>query len=230
MWYAISFYQNYYLKPNPVPHQFNDPISIQEALRLFPSTETQNNLEWILFCKNRLPPSSVCFLKMQTVNSSETLLPRPHVILTYTTLFIHHCEKLKKKPSGWFMQKKLKYRNHIMFWTNIAWCNVTKLPPHLSYSFHCLIKWNNKEKGYNKYKSCKPTWNAKCTKKNSNNKSQIHLQLKMTNSKSYCFSQHKWFSKIYLWTNCTLNFKMNLNYFTLKSHTLKILLLKVLQM
>ena len=105
---------------------------------------------------------------MQTVNSSETLLPRPHVILTYTTLFIHHCEKLKKKPSGWFMQKKLKYRNHIMFWTNIAWCNVTKLPPHLSYSFHCLIKWNNKEKGYNKHKSCKPIWNAKCTKKNSN--------------------------------------------------------------
>jgi len=46
--------------------------------------------------RNRLSPSSECLLKMQTVNSSETLLPRAHVSLTYTTLFIHHCEKQAK--------------------------------------------------------------------------------------------------------------------------------------
>ena len=30
--------------PNPVPLQFNDPISIQKALALFPSTQTQNTV------------------------------------------------------------------------------------------------------------------------------------------------------------------------------------------
>jgi hypothetical protein len=42
---------------------------------------TQNNLEWILFWKNGLPPSSECQLKMQTVSSSEILLSRLYVIL-----------------------------------------------------------------------------------------------------------------------------------------------------
>jgi hypothetical protein len=89
-WYEISFSRYYYLKPNHVPLQFHDLISIQKTVGLFPFTQTQNNLEWKLFWRNRLPPSSVWFLKMQTVIHSETLLPRPHVILTYTTLFIHH--------------------------------------------------------------------------------------------------------------------------------------------
>jgi hypothetical protein len=85
-WYEISFSQNYYLKPNPVPLQFNDHISNQKALGLFPSTQTQNNLEWIMFWRNRLSPSSEHLLRMQTVIYSETLLPRSEVILNYTTL------------------------------------------------------------------------------------------------------------------------------------------------
>ena len=125
-WYEILFYQNYYLKPNPAPLQFNDLISIQKALRLFPSTQTQNKLEWVLFWGNRI--SSSCLLKMQTVNSFETLLTRPHVILTYTTICLFTTVKnWSKKTSGWFMQEKQNYKYHIMFWTNIAWCNVAAL-------------------------------------------------------------------------------------------------------
>jgi hypothetical protein len=80
---SISLFNS---KPSPTPHPFHDHISIQKALRLFPSTQTHNNLVWILFQRNRLPPSSECLLKMQTVNSSETLLSTLHVILTQTTL------------------------------------------------------------------------------------------------------------------------------------------------
>jgi len=41
--------QNYYLKANPVPLQFHYPISNQKAMGSYPSTQTQNNLQWILF-------------------------------------------------------------------------------------------------------------------------------------------------------------------------------------
>jgi len=163
MWYAISFTQNYHLKPNPVSLQFNDLISIQKALRLFPSTQTQNNLEYILFWENRLPPFSECLLKMQTVNSSETLLPRPHVIQTYTTLCLFTTVKTwSKKPSGWFMQEKLNHKYTLC--SELTWHDVMSLhfAPHLSYAFYCLIKWINKLKGYNITKSCKPFQNAKC--------------------------------------------------------------------
>ena len=115
-------------KTKSCPLQFNDLISIHKALALFPSTQTQNNLEWILFWGNRLSPTSGCLLRMQTVNSSETLLPRSHVILTYTTLCLFTNVKIwSKKPSRWFMQEKLNYKHHSMFWTNAAWCNVAAL-------------------------------------------------------------------------------------------------------
>jgi len=145
MWYAISFYQNYYLKPNPVPLQFNDLISIQKAPRLIPSTQTQNNLEWILFCGNRLSPSSECLLKMQTVNSSETLRPRPHVILTYTTLCLFNTVKnWSKKSSGCFIKKKPIYK--------YTWCSEQTLydilapyfEPHVSYGFYHLVTQTKK--------------------------------------------------------------------------------------
>ena len=80
----ILLSQKYYFTPNPVPILFHGLISIQKALGLFPCTQTQNNLEWILFWRNRLPPSSEHLLKTQTVIYSQTLLPRSHVILIYT--------------------------------------------------------------------------------------------------------------------------------------------------
>ena len=110
-WYEISFSQNYYLKTKPVSLQFNDLISVHKALGLFPSIQTQNNLELIQFWGNRLSQSSECLLKMQTVNSSETLLPRSHVILTNTTLCLFITVKTwNKKPTGWFIQEKLNYK------------------------------------------------------------------------------------------------------------------------
>ena len=61
--------------------------------------------------KNRLPPSSEYLLRTQTVIYSETLLPRSHVILTYTTICLFTTVKIwSRKPSEWLMQEKLKYR------------------------------------------------------------------------------------------------------------------------
>jgi hypothetical protein len=82
MWYRISYFQNYYSLPNPIP--LHDIISIRKALKLCTSTQTPNHLVWILFWTNILPPSSDSLLKTQTMYSYETLLPRPHVILTKT--------------------------------------------------------------------------------------------------------------------------------------------------
>jgi len=162
MWYEISFSQNYYLKPNPVPLQFYDLISIQKAFGLFPSTLTQNNLQWILFWRNRLPPSSEHLLKMQTVIYSETLLPRPQVLPTYTTLCLFTTIKnWSKKHSGWFMEEKLNYSTtlcseHTVH--DVCCCTVQRS----ELRFVQPVKWNKTVKGYNKTKSCKPFWNTKC--------------------------------------------------------------------
>jgi len=45
-------------------------------------TQTHYKLVWIIFPRNILLPSSEILLKTQTVNSSETLLPRLHVVQT----------------------------------------------------------------------------------------------------------------------------------------------------
>jgi hypothetical protein len=155
--------KNYYFKPNPVPIQFHELISNQKALGLFPSTKTQNNLELILFWRNRLPPSSEHILRMQTVIYAETLLhtsryPNPHHII-----FIQHCKKTEAKNTVDGSCKK----NWI---TSTTLCSEPTLhdvmllhfAPYLSYSFYCLVKWNNKVNGYNKTKSCKPFRNEKC--------------------------------------------------------------------
>jgi hypothetical protein len=42
-----------------------------------------------------LPPNSDSLLKTQAVYSYETQFPTPHVIPTYTILFLHHFENLK---------------------------------------------------------------------------------------------------------------------------------------
>jgi len=162
MCYEISFSQNYYLKPNPVSLQCHDIISIQKALRLFPSTQTQNNLEWILFWRNtisifRMPPEDANSKFLRNTATQTTCYRNLHHIV-YSQLW----KTEAKKPSGWFMQEKLNYKYHIMFWTNIAWCNVAALfALHLRYGFYCLVKWSNKLKGYSKTKNWMPFRNAK---------------------------------------------------------------------
>jgi len=47
--------------------------------------------------KNRLPPSSEHLLKMQRVIYSETLLPRPQVLPTYTTSCLFTTVKHQRK-------------------------------------------------------------------------------------------------------------------------------------
>ena len=75
MWYGISHFQSYYSIPNPIPPLFHYIISIRKAWKLYPSSRTQNNSEWMLFCRNRQSPSSKCLLKTQKVQSFETLHP-----------------------------------------------------------------------------------------------------------------------------------------------------------
>jgi len=162
------------LKTNPVSLQFNDLIYIQKALGLFPSTDTQNNLEWILFWGNRLSPE--CLLKMHTVNSSETLPPGPHVILTYTTLCLFTTLKTwSKKPSGWFMKEKLYYKYTLCSEPTLHDVMLLHFAPQLSYGFYYLVKRTTPKT------KMKQIW-------------QLHLPLNMTNSSSYYFSQHTWFS------------------------------------
>jgi len=77
---------------------------------------------------------------MQTRNSSETLLPRPHVILTKKPLFIHHCEKLKHKTSGRFMQENLNYKYTLCSEPTLHDVMLLHFAPDLSYGFYCLVK------------------------------------------------------------------------------------------
>jgi len=66
----------------PIPLPFHDIISIRKAIKFSTSTYTPNHPIWILFWIIALLPSSDSLLKTQAVYSSETLLPKPHVILT----------------------------------------------------------------------------------------------------------------------------------------------------
>jgi len=188
MWNEISFSQKYYLKTKPVSLQFNDLFSIQKALRMFPSTQTQNNLEWTLFWRNRLPPSSECLLKMQTVYSSETLLARPHVILTYTTLCSFTTVKnWSKKPTVWFMQEKMNCKYHITFWTNTAWHNVATLCTTSELQFVLPCQTKNKVKGYNITKAARHSKMQKLMSSTDRDGFTVN-----TNTQGTCNCQNKW--------------------------------------
>ena len=151
----ILLSQNYYFTPKPVPLQFHDLISIQKALGLFPCTQKQNKLEWILFWRKRLPPSSEHLLKTQRAIYSETLLPRSHVILTYTLCLFTTVKNWSKKQ--WMVHggiTELQIPHYVLNQHSMMY--VAALAALPSYSIYYLVKWNNKVKGYNKTKSCKP--------------------------------------------------------------------------
>jgi hypothetical protein len=129
------------------------------------------------------------------------------------------------------MQEKLRYKYHIMFWTNIAaLCTTSEL------RFVLHVKWNKKVKGYNKTKSCKPFWNAKCyemyllstqlpkTYATAQNKNETNmtttLPLNMTNCILTATVYHNTQDfHIFIGEQIVLNFKINLNDITFKSHT-----------
>ena len=145
MWNGISFSENSYLKTSPVSLQFNELISIQKALRMLPSIQTQNNLEWTLFWRNRLPPSSECLLKMQTVYSSETLLAKPHVILTYTTLCLFTTVKnWSKNLLDGSCTKKWIASTTLCSEPMLHDIMLLHFAPHLSYGLYCLVKRKTK--------------------------------------------------------------------------------------
>jgi len=56
MWCGISYIQNYYSVPNPIPLPFHYIIWIWKALKLCTFTQTPNHLVWIIFWINILPP------------------------------------------------------------------------------------------------------------------------------------------------------------------------------
>jgi hypothetical protein len=58
-------------------HHFNPKL-----LKLCPSTQLQNHLIYIIFSIKKVPVSSDSLQKTQSVQFSDTLLLRPHVILT----------------------------------------------------------------------------------------------------------------------------------------------------
>ena len=86
MWYGISYFQNYYSIPNSIPPPFHDIILIRKALKLCPSTQLPNHLEWILVWINIKSPPADSLLKTWAVYSSETLHPSSHVFLIKTIL------------------------------------------------------------------------------------------------------------------------------------------------
>jgi hypothetical protein len=74
MWCGISYFQNYYSIPNPIPLLFHDIISIRKALKLYADMSiSSNHTKTFVQC---------CHGK-HTVASSQTLLSnhvsRPHL-------------------------------------------------------------------------------------------------------------------------------------------------------
>jgi len=110
-------------------------------------------MEWILIWRNRLPLSSKRLLMMQPAIYYGTLLPIPHVILTYTTLCLFTTVKTwSTKHSGWSMHEKLNYKYALGSEPTPHDVMLLHFAPLLSYGLYCLVKWNNKVTGYNKTK------------------------------------------------------------------------------
>ena len=157
--YEIIFSQNYYLKPNAVPLQFNDLIRNWDC---FLPQRHKKNFECILFWRNRLSPSSV---PPEDANSKflwntatqTTCYPTLHHIM-----FTHHCETEAKNIAEGSCRKNWITRTTLCSEQTLHDVMLLYFAPHLSYGFYCLIKGNNKVKGYNNTKTCNPFWNANC--------------------------------------------------------------------
>jgi len=86
MWHGISYFQNYYSIPNPIPPPFHDTISIQKGTEnvSFPTDTKPSGMDTVpnkqTTSISRQPPEDT------SSTFPQTLLPRPHVILTQTTL------------------------------------------------------------------------------------------------------------------------------------------------
>ena len=123
-----------------------------------------HKITWNGYCSEEtLSPSSECLLKMQTVNSFETLLSRPRYPNLHHIMFIHNCEKLKQKnPVDGSCRKNWITSTTLCSEPTLHDVMSLHFAPHLSYGFYWLVKWSNKVKGYNKTKNWMPFRNAKC--------------------------------------------------------------------
>jgi hypothetical protein len=140
---------------------FHGLILIQKALKLCPSTQTPNNLVWILFWRNILSPSSDSLLKMQAVYSSETLLysdhmlskPRPHYVSAPLWKPEVKTYKYTWKKLGWFKLGKpeLQILFYILYQHSIYCCGT--LVQLLCYSLFRFLKLNKKVERYSKITS-----------------------------------------------------------------------------
>ena len=74
--------------------------------------QTQNNLEWILFWRIRtisifrVPPEDGNSKFLWNTATQTTCYPNLHPLCLFTTV-----KTWSKKPSAWFMQEKLNYKN-----------------------------------------------------------------------------------------------------------------------
>ena len=196
--------------PNPI--SLHGIISVQKALKLCTSTHTPNHLVWILFPINKLPPSSDSLLKTQAVYSSETLLPRPHVILTYTILCFFTTMKTWSEELWNINDKSVDGSCWENWMTSITLFYL--LPTQhlmlqcfaqlLCYSFFYFPEWNKTGKRYNEITTSRPFWNAKYVDGFTVNTSVSNMKVstnewnkynyiyhQTTNSDSYsCYSIH----------------------------------------
>jgi len=187
---GISYLENYYHIPNLIPLQFHDIISIRKALKLCTSTHTPNHLVLILFWINILLSSSDNLLKTQAVYSFETLVPRSHVILTYTILCFFTTMKTWSKD----LQNISDNNVAGSYWENwMTSITLFSLPtqylmlqcfaplPH--YSFLYFTKWNKKGKRYNKFKTSRPF--------TSHHKCQSYMKLSTNEWNKYNYIYHQ---------------------------------------
>jgi hypothetical protein len=130
--------QNYYLQPNPVSLQLMTSFESKRHCDCF--LPHRHKITWNGSCTEETDYLHLeCLLKMQTVNSSETLLPRPRYPNLNHMMFIHHCENLKQKTQ-WMVhagKTELQVPHYVL---NQHWCMLLQLA-HLHYSFYCLVKW-----------------------------------------------------------------------------------------
>jgi hypothetical protein len=149
MWYGISYSQT------AIPYQTPFPLHFMTSFP-FQSTEMVSfHIIWYGYCseKNTLPPPSDSLLKMQAVDSSETLLPRPHYVSP--PLCKPEIKNLETQ-----MTKSVDSSCWEYWVTRTTLCPLTTqylmpqcFAPLLCYGFFLLTQMKKKVKRYHKIKS-----------------------------------------------------------------------------
>ena len=124
MWCGISYFQNLYSIPNPIP--LHDTISIRKALKIvYFHTDTKSSGMDTVLNRHTTPT----FRQPPEDTSSTFLWNFAHQNKCYfnidNIMFLQHCGNLKWRTSkckwrkcAWFMLGKLNDKYHIIFFTN----------------------------------------------------------------------------------------------------------------